>query len=184
MNQNKFVYALYNRVLWISDKVFHIPVLNDLYSIHLVDCIPNVEAKEYLNYTVISSHRFPQKELILNSIKDDGDLNEALLNYEKIKLFVRLCEFVNYSYLASTPNVFSDEHDKLDVLSQTVLDIRNFDAVATKKHLDFINTVFIEKKQKLIARYIDVVHQLKNATSISEVNEIGYKLVFAEIHVL
>lgn len=184
MNQdNFFIYAMNSRVLWISKNIFYIPVLSDLYSVHLLKNDLKIDLDACINYSVKYFNKFLQDELVLSPINEQ-DRQEVLISYEKIKVYIQLSEYVNYSYLSALPPVFNSESDKLEMLSQSLLNKNLIDCSVNEKHADFVSNLLKDKKVELKNRFIKIVHQLKKAKTLKEVQEIGYEVVYPEINVV
>lgn len=178
-----FAYSVNSRVIWLSDNVFHIPVLDDLYRIHLVENCQNIESADCVNYTVKFFHKFLQENLVSSPLKEEAKANVLLL-HEKVKCFVRLSDFIRYSLDSSMPMVFKDEAEKIEVLSKSIIDSSNLSAEEQAKHTNFIASLIDEKKQELKKRYIKNVHLIKNARDLKEIKEIEYSLIFEGIHIV
>ena len=178
-----FAYSVNSRVIWLSDSVFHIPVLDDLYRVHLVEKCQNIETPDCVNYTVKFFHKFLQEDLVSSPLKEEARDNVLLL-HEKVKCFVRLSDFIRYSLDSSMPMVFKDETEKIEILSQSVIDGSSLNAEEMAKHTAFISGLIAEKKQELKKRYISTVHLIKNARDLKEIKEIEYSLIFEGIHIV
>lgn len=183
MTDRSFIYVMHNRLIWVSRTIFHIPVLSDLYSAHLFTGAIPPDASQYSDYFINSSHVFQQNKLYLKPLTEEKGKNEFLVQTEKVKHFVRLCEFVNYSYRSLLPPVFFEESDKIDLLSESLVD---FDATTpnlTMAHRNFVGQIITDKKLELKKRYLRHVGLLKNALTLDEVIEVGHSIVYSVINV-
>lgn len=178
-----FVYAVNSRVVWLSDKVFHIPVLDDFYRIHLVENCQDIELSDCINYTVKFFNKFVQQELVYTPLNDKNKI-ETQINYEKIKCFSRISEFIQCSLLSALPTAFVDEYDKIDILAKSVVDTTGFSQTESEKHHDFINSLYADKKAELKLRYLHTVLQLKKARTLDEIKEVEYSLIYEGIGVV
>lgn len=181
-NEKCFVYVINSRVLWMDSRAFHIPILNDLYSVYLIENPPEIPPDECVNYTVKSLRSFVQDSLV-QAFLTDIERDATLLNREKIRIYLRLCDYINTSYLTSLPPVFFDEKDKIDVLASSLID---GDAVALEpdsRHFAFIESLIIEKKIALKKIFLHHSSQIKSASSLSDLKKISAELNYNEITV-
>ena len=178
-----FAYTVNSRVVWLSDKVFHLPVLDDLYRLHSVENCQDIKPDDCVNYTVKYFHKFIQDELVSSPLREEAK-NDILIIREKIKCFTRLSDFIQCSFLSSMPIVFTEENDKLEILSKSIIDCTDLNGSQMAKHQDFINSMIREKKDELKRRYLHTVNLLKKAQSLEEVKEVEYTLIYEGIHVI
>lgn len=184
MNSKKtFAYTMNGTVVWLSDEVFNIPVLNDLYRVHLIENIADVKLQECYNYSVKIYYKFLQSELVYTPLAGDPE-DEILLNHEKIKNYVKLKDYINYSYSLAIPNVFVEESDQKDLLARCLVDYNNMSLEEISKHEEFLSLILKNKKEELKNRYTSFVHKLKSCKTLNEVKEVGYSIVFEGINVV
>lgn len=182
-SKNFFAYSMNSRVIWVSDEVFHVPVLNDLYRIHLVENFSDVNTAKCYDYTVKHFHKFVQTELVHNPLQA-AQAEEVMINHEKMQCFIKLRDFVNFSYQAALPPVFGSETDKLEILAKSLINESQVGVGEVTKHHEFVNQLFQDKKSELSKRYIDLVHQLKSCRTLEEVKNVGYSIVYEAINVV
>ena len=183
MMKKVFAYSVKSRVVWLSDEVFHVPVLDDFYRIHLIENCQQVELVDCIDYSIKFTNKFVQEELV-HAPLNEAERNEVLINYEKIKCFSRISDFIQCSLRTSLPSAFFEESDKIEVLAGSVINTTSLGLDDAAKNLSFINTLFQDKKNELKKRYLTTVLKLKNCRSLEEVKEVEYSLVFEGIHVV
>lgn len=185
MNMNKaplFAYALRGRIIWISDSIFHIPVIHDLYRVYLLEEANGVTLENCTDYIIAYHHKFIHTAPVLSPLADE-ELVEFKMAFLKIKTFVRLSRFVNYSYQASLPLVFSAEEDKIHVLADTLIDTTTLNTDELSNHHTFIKTLIYDKKYELKKRYIDLCKQIKETSTLEEIRDVSYKVVYEGINI-
>jgi hypothetical protein len=181
--KKKFAYVVNSRVVWLSDAVFHIPVLDDFYRIHLIENCQPIELENCTEYVVKLFNKFVQQELVHSPLISEDAKIEIQINYEKIKCFSRISEFIQCSLLTSLPSVFLEESDKIEVLAKSVINTNILENNEEIKHLDFISSLLQEKKTELKKRYLNIILQLKKARSLEEIKEVEYSLIYEGIHI-
>lgn len=174
-----FAYTMHSRVIWISDKIFQIPVLDDLYHTHLVQNCQKIEIPDCINYTVKHFQKFAQDNLLYTPLQEDSRFNVEI-NFEKIKCFTRLSDLIQCSYLSSMPIIFNDETDKVEMLSSAIIDLAEASPEEVLKHRSFINSLVQKKKDELKKKYASFVLQIKKVKTLQEVKEIEYALMYEE----
>lgn len=95
-NKMVFTYSQDGKIFWISEKVFHIPVLDSPYTIH------------------------PENEVNTLEISDGMELQN-----EKVRLYIKVSELINISWASSMPAVFNEEADKLEILTGAIVQHTN-----------------------------------------------------------
>lgn len=177
------VYSINSRVIWTSEKVYHVPVLTDLYRVHCVNDISNLKPEECFNYTVKFFHKYVQEQLIHSPLKKE-ETSEVLMNHQKMKSYEKLCDFINASYLSGLPPLLGDETEKVFLLSESLIDVSDMNQLQIQKHNEFVGKLFSDKKNELKKRYLKFVLDIKNAKSLEEVQKIDYSIVYEGLSVI
>lgn len=178
-----YAYTMNARVVWISDKIFNLPVLSDLYRIHRFENTAAIGSANCLQYTVKHFHKFLQDELILLPLAST-EASEFLLAHEKIKAYLKLKEFINCSYLSALPDVFEGEEDRIEMLALSLVNTETLSQAAKQKHIDLTAQLIRDKKSELKNRFITIVHQLKACENPEQVQKIMHTIVYEGLHVV
>ena len=185
MNNSKpkkmFVYSVALRVVWISEDIFQIPVIDDLYRVQLIEDAEDVNEDNCTEYVINFSNKFVQTKLKLLPIPENIS-NEIYLIHEKVKAYVKLSQYVNYSYHSSLPMVFNSEADKIQMLADSFLN--NDNQHEKIKHFSFVETLITDKKKELIKRYIQLLNQIQEANDLDTMKKVSYKIVYEAINVV
>lgn len=177
-----FAYTINSRVVWLSEKIFQIPVLDDMCRIHLVENCQKIEQASCIDYNVRYFNKFVQDDLVFTPLTEDLRTS-VQINYEKTKCYVRLSEFIQCSYLSSLPIVFKDECDKIEILAHSILDCTDMTPEDMAKHQGFVADLILEKKTELKKRYLATILDLKNAKTLQAVKEVEYTLIYEGIQI-
>jgi hypothetical protein len=115
-----YVYSIDSRIVWLSDRIFQIPVLDGLYRVNLIEDIhTNIHSDNCFNYTVKDFLQFNQNRVIYNPISNDQH-DIWKLRKEKIKIFDQLCNTVNLVLCSFFPPVSFNFEDQLDLIVQSL----------------------------------------------------------------
>ena len=181
MNENRYLYAMNGRVLWVGTRLSQVPVLPELYTAHLFKGQIS-ETSPITDFIIESTHRLVISEMKLSPIIDAATNASVLLCSKKVEAFLNLCENIEISYKLSLPQVFNDEKDNIEMLALSLLD-HQIEDMAQQKHLIFFAESFVEKKNELKLRYLDGVKKIRSASSILDLNEVYRLIALTQIHV-
>ena len=181
MSANRYLYAMNGRVLWIGSRLSQVPVLSELYTAHLFKG-HLAEPCDITDFIIESTHRLIVTEAKLSPLSDAGLKAKAVLSSKKVEAFLILCENIEISYRLTLPQVFYSENDNVEILAFSLLE-KNLDDDAQQKHLNFINESHIEKKKELKIRYLEGVKKIREAKSVTSLNEIYHAIGLSQVHV-
>jgi hypothetical protein len=181
LSQDRFLYAMNGRVLWIGTRLTQVPVLTDLYTAHLFKGQVDSEVP-ITDYVIEGTH-----QLVVNGVKytpiEDSQIKQTLLlNSKKLELFLHLCEVIEVSHRLSLPQVFFEESDNVEIMTKSMVG-KELGVDAQDKHQIFIRECFEEKKKELKARYLEGVQKIKVAADLSDLAHVARGLSLAQIHV-
>lgn len=183
MNKKNIAYSVNSRVIWLSDKIYHVPVLGDLYRTHQIQDLSNINEEECYHYSVKLFHKFAQDKLVYAPLKSD-EAPDVLLSYQKMKSYEKLCSLINAAYLTTLPIVFFSEEEKVQILAESFISVDSLNEIQKSKNLNFVNGLISEKKKELKKRYLKVVFDLKNAQTLDEVQTIDYTIVYEGLNII
>ncbi len=181
-----YVYTLNSRVVWWDLKLQQIPVIAEMYMVHRSELPELAKIGDCVNYIIKNNHKFEDQLIsspLVSEIGDEESKQIKLVNL-KVSIYMKLVDFINCSYQSAFPAVFTEEADQIEILARSLVNETSLDTQAIETHRQFVNKLISDKKTELKTRFISLIHQLKEAHTIDEVQKIGYTIVYEGINVV
>jgi hypothetical protein len=184
MKNSYFVYAMDSRVVWVSDHIFQISILNDLYRVYKITDLNNrVPLDGCYFYTVKDFHKFDQENLIYSS-PSDSDIQSLIIVHQKIKIYIHLCEVVNMALKSMYPPLLFSDKDLLDLVVRSSVDFEGLRSDEKCLHENFMKVLFDDKICEIKKRYLDFAKQIKNAETLEDLSTLSGRINFQTVNLV
>lgn len=179
-----YVYSIDSRIVWLSDRIFQVPVLDDLCRVNQIENIDkDIHIDNCYNYTVKDFLRFSQNGVVYNPISEEQ--NEVWkMRKEKIKLFDQLCSTVNLVLSSFFPPVSFDFDDQLDLVAQSLPSFSLLAVDLQKKHSEFVQQLLVSKKEELKKRYLMFVQKIQTASTEEQLDRLREEIHFNRLNII
>lgn len=179
-----YVYSIDSRIVWLGDRIFQIPVLDDLCRVYQIENIDkDIHVDNCFNYTVKDFLRFTQNGVVYNPISEEQS-EVWKMRKEKIKLFDQLCSNVNLVLSSFFPPVSFDFDDQLELVTQSLPSFSLLSVDLQQKHSDFVQKLLISKKEELKKRYLLFVQKIQETSSFEQLDRLREEIHFNRLNII
>lgn len=179
-----YVYSIDSRIVWLSDSIFQVPVLDDLCRVNQIENIDkDIHVDNCYNYTVKDFLRFSQNGVVYNPISEEQS-EVWKIRKEKIKLFDQLCSTVNLVISSFFPPVSFDFDDQLKLVAQSLPGFSLLTTELQQKHSDFVQQLLVSKKEELKKRYLLFVQKIQETSSLDQLDRLREEIHFNRLNII